>query len=250
MRPGPGRADHRLGAGRCRHHVEGAPVVAPEHAGEAGLGGGDPVDDVPALGHQHALVGDGVGHPHVAVGVEADPVRRAPRERGPHPAPGELAVVADVEGGEPAGQRLGHDQGLPVGGDDRSVGEGHVLGGDVGRAVRVDADQGRGRRARGLHQRRLAPFLDEAVEVESEVPHVGPPGGIDDHVVAVEAGRRVEVPVLDEPTVGLEPVHGAGLAGHHQQSAVGEPAQPGRLAGDLELDPDVPRLARRQHRPE
>ena len=43
------------------------------------------LDDLAPLGHQQALGGDGVGHPHPAVGVETDPVGRAPRERRPTP---------------------------------------------------------------------------------------------------------------------------------------------------------------------
>ena len=102
---------------------------------------------VATLGHEEALGGDGVGHPHPALGVEADAVGRAPGQGRPDPSAGQRPVVTDVEGGEPAGQCLGHDQGPAVGGDDRPVGEGHVLRGHVGRSVRVDADQRGGRRS-------------------------------------------------------------------------------------------------------
>ena len=65
------------------HHVEGAPIRATEHAGEAGLAGLHPADDLTPLGHQQALGGDGVGHPDPTGVVEADAVGRAPPEGRP-----------------------------------------------------------------------------------------------------------------------------------------------------------------------
>src|SRR5581483_10980179 len=56
-----------------------------------------------------------------------------------------------------------------------------------------------------------------------------------------------EVPVGRERSVGLDPDDGAGLAGHDQQAPVRQPAEPGGLAGHLDLDPGVARLVGRAH---
>ncbi len=117
----------------------------------------------------------------------------------------------------------------------------------MGRTVRVDAHQRGGGRTGVLHQSRRPPLLDEQVEIESEIADVGAPLGVHHHVVPVEGGGRFEVSVFDELAICFETQHGTRLAGHHQKASVRHPADPRRLTGDLELDPDRPCLVGRLH---
>ena len=118
----------------------------------------------------------------------------------------------------------------PSGVIDGSVGKGHVLRGHMRRPVGVDADE-HGVRGRRWIEEGGAALFDEAVEVESEVAHIGATVGADDHVVAVEGGHGGEVGVVDEGPVRLEAEHGARLCGRRpaagrRVASRGRPAHP------------------------
>ena len=90
------RRDRLVGVRRGEH--EQIPAVrSAQHAGEARLVGLDLVDDASALGDQEAHRLERVGHPDVAVGVEADAVGRPGTEIGPDPPVVQRAVAVDVE---------------------------------------------------------------------------------------------------------------------------------------------------------
>ena len=130
-----------------------------------------PVISPPSL-HAQALVGEGVGDPHVTVGVEADAVRRDEVELRPHAAIGERAVGGDVKGAQAKGHRLSDDERRAVGCDDAAVGKGHV-GDDLDDgAGRIEHDEVGRRRGSGHHARRPE-VAHHDVEVEAEVADVG-----------------------------------------------------------------------------
>src|SRR5690606_33380906 len=156
---------HLTGAGRerLRRVLHAAPlgredeqrpaVRAAERAGEGTPVQLDRLQDVPALGNAYAPLVWHVGVPDGALGVDADAVRIATGEIGPRPPVAQVAVVGDVEGGEPAAERLGDDQRRVVGRHRHAVREGEAVGDltrrGVTRATRRDEGDDSGRLAFG-----------------------------------------------------------------------------------------------------
>src|SRR5918994_3704879 len=108
-------------------HEQRAAVGTPEYAREAGPVELDALQHLAALADTRAVVGVVCGgRPDAAVGIEADAVRSdTVRPRAPI---GQAALVVDVEGGEPSGERLGDDQRAVVGRDAHPVRERELVG--------------------------------------------------------------------------------------------------------------------------
>ena len=137
---------------------------------------------------------------------------------------------------------------VPSGQQHHAVRELHVLGGT--RTV----PSGSTRRAACPAARRPgraptdAVVRDLLVQVEPEVADVGPAAGVDQHVVGVERGDVEQVRVQREHPVRLQPAHGAVLHRHHEQPAVGQPAEARRLGGQRADDCRSP-VSRSTRRP-
>ena len=86
------------------------------------------------------------------------------------------------------------------------------------------------------------------VEVEAEVPHVRGAVGRDHHVVAVAGGDRRQVGMDGDPTVVLHAQDPPRLHRHHEQTAVGQPAETARGLVELELHPTRPSVVDARHR--
>ena len=122
-----------------------------------------------ALGDAEALRLERVGHPDVAVGVEADAVGR-PRRRGRPTRAGSQRAVAAMSNAVSRGpQRLADDQRAAVGSDHRAVREVRSSAATLHRAVGVDAGQ-LGHRWSGSAS---ASSPVSRHEVEAEVADVG-----------------------------------------------------------------------------
>jgi hypothetical protein len=102
-------------------------VGTPEHAREAGPVELNALEGLAALGDTRAVVGVVCGgRPDATVCIDADAVRSdTVRPRTPT---GQAAVVVDVEGGEPSGERLRDDQRAVVGREDHPVREREFIG--------------------------------------------------------------------------------------------------------------------------
>src|SRR4029453_11495259 len=125
---------------------------------------------LPAVGHPPPAPAGPRRIPHRTLGVHADAVGRVVAQVGEDPPPGQAAVAADVEGGQPPAVRLGDDQGGVVGGDGHAVGEGQVLGDPPDGAVGGGQhDVPRRRRLAGHHVEADAVDIGVAAAVDHDV---------------------------------------------------------------------------------
>src|SRR5205823_11457695 len=85
-------------------------VAAAERARESPAVKIDHSNRFAALAHSHAVSVPHIGVPDSALGIDADPVGMVVSHICPDPPTAEVAILADVEGGEPVAVGLGGDQ--------------------------------------------------------------------------------------------------------------------------------------------
>src|SRR5262245_48074354 len=86
-----------------RHHEQSPSVGTTERAGEAAAVKVDRIQHLAAFAHTHTTFVGKVRVPDGTLCVEANTVRHAVAEIGPHPPCGQAAVGRDVKGREPPG---------------------------------------------------------------------------------------------------------------------------------------------------
>ena len=89
------------------HQERRTPLNASEHASEAATVKRDCLQDLTTFANTHASLIGNVGVPDGMVGINADAVRRAITEVGPHTPVRYTAVGGDLEGRKPLPLRFG-----------------------------------------------------------------------------------------------------------------------------------------------
>ena len=194
------------------HHEQGSPVSAAECACEATAVELDRLQDFAVLGDAHAAPIGHVRVPDGALRVHADPVGNAVPEFRPHPAVGQAPVVLDVECGQSPRVGLSDDQRRAIRRQMHAVREGEPVGDQPRGAVRRDHGDHAGRELLARHQ------------VEPTAVDVRLAGRVDDELIAGgRIGRRVEVSVDHQRTIGLSAQQQSIPGRDEQQASVRQP---------------------------
>src|SRR5437870_1661826 len=98
-------------------------VAAAERARKSPAVKIDGPESFAALAHSHAVSVSHIGVPDSALGIDADPVGMVVSNLCPDPPTAEVAILDDVEGGEPVAVGLGDDQRRTICGDRHAVGK-------------------------------------------------------------------------------------------------------------------------------